>query len=125
MKIASIALSLSLFAGVTHSAGAVTIGRPAVNSAVSTVVSGATQLPVERGGTILAIDYSKRTVNIDGVVYMLPYTGLIVHNESRKRLDEKQKLKVGMQIRFTTDKSNYTYQVQIHEVWVTRLNEKG
>ena len=116
----STVITIALFAGVHLTAQGVTPpNQPKPNTLESE------KLLVEQGGTILMVDYNKRTVNIDGVVYIVPLVGLKINNESKNRLADNNRLIVGMQLRFTASKANYSNQMQLQEVWITKLPSKG
>ena len=79
---------------------------------------------IERGGTINAVDLTKKTIVVDGVKYALTAMPVKVHAPSGKGNEKAFELKAGMQIRFNTSKGNFSAQEQVFEIWVTRLADK-
>ncbi|MEI8169009.1 MAG: hypothetical protein WCG50_05005 [Rhodoferax sp.] len=79
---------------------------------------------VERGGTVDAVDFGKKTIVVNKVKYVLATTPIKVHAPTRKSDDKAFQLKAGMQIRFNTSKANYAMQEQVLEIWVTGLGSK-
>lgn len=79
---------------------------------------------VERGGTVDAVDFGKKTIVVDKVKYALPAMPVKVHAPAGKGDEKAIQLKAGMQIRFNTSKANFSAQEQVHEIWVTSLGNK-
>lgn len=79
---------------------------------------------VERGGTINAVDLTKKFIVVDRVKYALPIVPPAIHSPTDVGKGQHFQLKAGMQIRFTTSKANFAMQEQVQEVWVTSLGTK-
>jgi len=77
---------------------------------------------IERGGTVNAVDFGKKFIVVDKVKFALPAVPVKVHAPSGG--EKVIQLKVGMQIRFNTAKSNYARQEQVQEIWVTSSGSK-
>lgn len=81
--------------------------------------------PIERGGTVDAVDFGKKTIIVDKVKYALAAMPVKVHAPTGTGNEKAFQLKAGMQIRFNTSKSNYARQEQVQEIWVTSLGSNA
>lgn len=74
---------------------------------------------VERGGTVDAVNLTKKTIVVDKIKYALPVVPVKVHAPSGTSELKTTTLKAGTQIRFNTSKENFAGQEQVSEIWVT------
>ena len=74
---------------------------------------------IERGGTVNAFDWNKKTIVVDNVAYPLAQTPVVVHGPASQRPAKAFELRPGMQIRFSSSKNNFSAQDQVVEIWVT------
>jgi hypothetical protein len=81
--------------------------------------------PVERGGTIEAVDRAKRAIVIEGASYAIPLGSVPIHWPTNKVSGQWSDLKPGMQIRFNTVKDEARRQQQVREIWVTGLSARS
>ncbi|MEO8543619.1 MAG: hypothetical protein ABI434_08555 [Burkholderiaceae bacterium] len=79
---------------------------------------------VERGGTVGAVDWRKRTLVVDNVAYPISASPVIVHGPDGQRDSKTVELKPGMQIRFSTSRSNFSATDQVVEIWVTDMRTR-
>ena len=81
--------------------------------------------PVDRGGTVEAIDRDRRAVVIEGVSYAIPLGSIPIHWPSNKVSGQWNDLKPGMQIRFSSVKDEAKRQQLVREIWVTRVSARS
>ena len=80
---------------------------------------------VERGGTVNAADWRKRTLVVDNVAYPISTSPVVVHGPDGQRNARTVDLKPGMQIRFSTSRQNFSASDQVIEIWVTDTRTKA
>lgn len=80
---------------------------------------------VERGGTVGAVDWRKRTLVVDNVTYPISTSPVIVHGPDGQHNTKTVDLKPGMQIRFSTSRQNFSANDQVIEIWVTNVRAKA
>lgn len=101
--------------------GAALAIQPAGASLSSNAASAvAASSRVERGGTVGAVDWRKRTLIVDGVAYAISASPVVVHGPDGQRNTKAVDLKPGMQIRFSTSRQNFSASDQVIEIWVTQ-----
>lgn len=83
--------------------------------------SASTTSIVERGGTVNAIDLTKKAIVVDGVSYAFSASPVKIHAPSGKTQEKAFELKAGMQIRFSSSKDTMSGQDQVREIWVTSV----
>ncbi len=115
------AAALGLSAGGT----ALAIQPAGANSA--SVASNGVPPPsrIERGGTVGAVDWRKRTLVVDNVAYPISASPVVVHGPDRQRNSKTVELKPGMLIRFSTSRHNFSADDQVIEIWVTDTGAKA
>jgi len=74
---------------------------------------------VERGGTVDAVDWRKRTLVVNNVAYPISASPVVVHGPDGQLNANAVDLKPGMQIRFSTSRQNFSASDQVIEIWVT------
>ena len=79
---------------------------------------------VERGGTVGAVDWRKRTLVVDNVAFPISASPVVVHGPDNQRDAKAFDLKPGMQIRFSTSRQNFSANDQVIEIWVTDARTK-
>jgi O-antigen ligase len=87
--------------------------------------AGASSTRVERGGTVGAVDWRKRTLVVDDVTYAISASPVTVHGPDGQRSAKTVDLKPGMQIRFSTSRQNFSANDQVVEIWVTEARAKA
>ncbi len=75
--------------------------------------------PIERGGTINAIDSVKNVITVDGNNYAFSPGSTKVNAPAGTASQKDFELKAGMLIRFSTFKNFSSGQEQVREVWVS------
>ena len=84
---------------------------PAVNTSVV--------IPIERGGTVNAIDPAKRVITVDGKDYVFLPASVKVNAPVGTSKQKAFQLKAGILIRFSTFKNFSSGQEEVREVWVS------
>lgn len=80
---------------------------------------------IERGGTVGAVDWRKRTLVVDDVAYPISASPVVVHGPDGQRNAKAVDLEPGMQIRFSTSRQNFSANDQVIEIWVTDTRAKA
>jgi hypothetical protein len=80
---------------------------------------------VERGGTVGAVDWRKRTLVVDNISFPISASPVVVHGPDSQRDAKAFDLKPGMQIRFSTSRQNFSANDQVIEIWVTDARAKA
>ena len=110
-------LAASLALGLAQAALAIQPGSAANLPAAA--VAAAPLPTIERGGTVNAVDWRKKTIVVDNVAYALAQVPVLVHGPANQRPAAAFEVKPGMQIRFSSSKNNFSAQDQVVEIWVT------
>lgn len=105
----------AVFLGASQSSWAV-LPR---GQAMPPAVNASAVAPIERGGTVNAIDPAKRVITVDAKDYVFLPASVKINAPVGTNKQKAFQLKEGMLIRFSTFKNFSSGQEQVHEVWVS------
>jgi O-antigen ligase len=119
-------LTAAALLGLASGGGALAVQPAAANlSSDAANTLGVSSTRIERGGTVGAVDWRKRTLVVDDVTYAISASPVPVHGPDGSRSAKAFDLKPGMRIRFSTSRQNFSANDQVVEIWVTEARGKA
>jgi len=118
-------LAAAAWVGLAAGGAALAIQPNGTNQAGDIGKGVASPSRVERGGTVSAVDWRKRSLVVDNVAYPISAAPVVVHGPGGQRDVKAVDLKPGMQIRFSTSRQNFSANEQVIEIWVTDTRVKA
>ena len=120
-------LYLTAFALLGLAAGSTALAIQPTSANQPSAAGNAVTSPsrVERGGTVSAVDWRKRTLMVDNITFPISASPVVVHGPDGQRDAKAFDLKPGMQIRFSTSRQNFSANDQVIEIWVTDARTKA
>jgi hypothetical protein len=126
MQTRLLVLTAASLLGVACSGAALAIQPAGANlSGDAANTLGVSSPRIERGGTVGAVDWRKRTLVVDDVTYPISASPVPVHGPDGPRSTKAVDLKPGMRIRFSTSRQNFSANDQVVEIWVTEPRGKA